>query len=88
MDIESTVATLKALFEETFEKFAAVMAHRRLGVRMNDESVRNLDPAGHFFFDPKRSAGTDRRPAVLLDVGARATTGKAIWNALQWFSFD
>lgn len=82
MDIKATVAALKALLKKALEKFTAVMAHRRLRIRVDHESVRDLDPASHFLFNPKRPAGTDRWPSVLLNIRAGAAAGQAIRNAL------
>ena len=59
MDVEPTVATLEALFEETLQELAAVMAYCRFRVRVNNERVRDLDPSRHLLLDPEWPSGAD-----------------------------
>ena len=82
MDIEPAIAALEALLEEALQQFATVMTHGRLRVRMDDESVRNFDPAGHLLFDPKGPAGANRRPSMFLYIRTGATAGQTVRHTL------
>lgn len=78
MDVEPTVLALEALLEETFQKLAAKMANGGFRVGVYNESVRNLDAPSHFFLDPERPSGANRRSPVFLDVGARTSARRAV----------
>ena len=83
MDVEPAVFALEALLEEAFQKLAAKVAHGGFRVRVHNERVRDLDAAGHFFLDPERPSGADRRAAVFLYVGTRTPTRRGVRNALK-----
>ena len=43
------------LFEDADEHFVAEVTLGGLGVRVNDESVRDLEPVGHLHIHPRRT---------------------------------
>lgn len=81
--IETAIAALEALLEKTLEKFSAVMAHSRLGVRVNDKCMRDFNPASHLLLNPKGTTGADGRSAVLLNIRTGATARQTVGDALQ-----
>lgn len=80
MSVVSAIFALDTLLEHSSQELFAKLALGRLGVGVNDEGMRNLEPVGHHDLDFRRTASDHRSRALFFGCAGAHTSIPVGWH--------